>query len=248
MTISHNKLLKKIFIILLIITEIIAYDHWTNVTDETFNWETNYPNVKWLLFFQKENCQKCSEVSILLQSIMKKYFNKRVGFVLIDAVKCPWLVNRFNVTYLPKIILLEDDLMYNYHSRYTEKNIMNFIDKKKQVGTGLPKPSGAQIKYIYKTYGRLLSHKINDSMQYILNKMHLPFKWNKYCTIILVIIILIIFLILSIFTLLFFCKIFNAIICCRLCRSKKTIKSKDKIIEKIKPKTEKDNKTKEKVE
>ena len=248
MTISLNKLSKKIFIILIIFTEIITYDHWTNVTDETFNWETNYPNVKWLLYFQKYNCQKCSEVTTLLQSIMKKYINKKVGFVLIDADKCPWLVNRFNVTYLPKIILLEDELMYKYHSRFNEKNIINFIDKKKPVGTGLPKPSGAKIKYIYKRYGRLLSHKINDSMQYFLNKIHFPFKWNKYFTIIVVIIILINLLIISIFTLLIFCKILNIIFCCHLCRSKKTKKNKDKIIEKIKDKTEKDKKTKEKVE
>ena len=253
MNISLNKLSKKIFVIILIFSKILAYDHWTNVTDETFKWETSYDNVKWLLFFQKENCEKCSEVSNLLQSVMKKYIDKRVGFVLVDAIKCPWLVNRFNVTYLPKIILLEDNLMYNYYSRYNEKNIMNFIDKKKPIESSLPIPSGARIRYIYKTYGSLLSHKINDSMQYILNKLHIPLKWNKYYTITMGIILLIIFIILSIFTIILFCKIFNDICCCRLCRSKKSKKIKEekvkeKIKEKTKDKNENDKKVKQKIE
>ena len=123
----------KIILFLLLFYNIFAYDHWTYVKDETFNWETNYDNVKWLLFFKKKNCNKCNEVFNLLNSIMLKYIDKNVGFVLIDAMDCPWLVNRFNVTYLPKIILLENNLMYKYHSDFNDKNIINFIDKKKQL-------------------------------------------------------------------------------------------------------------------
>ena len=65
-------------------------------------------------------------------------------------------------------------------------------DKKKTIESSLPIPSGAEIKYIYKTYGSLLSHKINSSMQYILDKLHIPLKWNKYYTIICLIILIII--------------------------------------------------------
>ena len=236
MNISFHKPIKHIFLLILILSQVYTYDHWTNVTDETFNWETSsYDNVKWLLFFNKIDCVKCNEVYNLLNKVMKKFIDQKVGFVLIDSIKCPWLVNRFNVTYLPKIILLEKDLMYIYHSTFTENNIINFINKKKPIETALPKPKGAKIKYIYKTYGRLLSHKINNSMQFILDKLHIPLKWNKYFTIIVVIIILINLLIISIFTLLIFCKILNIIFCCHLCRRRKT---KERKIEKIKEKLE----------
>ena len=57
---------------------------------------------------------------------------------------------------------------------------MNFIDKKKPGETALIKPKGAKIKFIYKNFGRILLNKINISMQYILDKLHLPLKWNKY--------------------------------------------------------------------
>ena len=111
--------------------------------------------------------------------------------------------------------------MYNFHSRYTEENIINFINKKKPIDSALKKPTGAEVKYIYKTYGRLLSHKINNFMQYILDKFHIPLKWNKYYTIFFVIIFLIIFILLSFFSLILFCRMINAICCCRLCRRKK---------------------------
>ena len=185
--------------------------------------------------FNKIDCVKCNEVYNLLNKVMKKFIDQKVGFVLIDSIECPWLVNRFNVTYLPKIILLEKDLMYIYHSTFTENNIINFINKKKPIETALPKPKGAKIKYIYKTYGRLLSHKINNSMQFILDKLHIPLKWNKYYTIFFFIIFFIIFICLSIFTLLLFCKVFNGICCCHLCRRRKT---KERKIETIKEKLE----------
>ena len=185
---------QNIFLLILLFLPIISYDHWTQVTDETFNWETTYDNVKWLLFFTHSNCKKCIPVYDLLNKTMKKYFNKRIGFVYIDTMKCPWISNRFNVSYVPKVILLEEDLMYIFHSNYNEENIMNFIDKKKHVETALIKPKGAKIKFIYKNFGRILLNKINISMQYILDKLHLPLKWNKYFTFFFVIIFLIIFI------------------------------------------------------
>ena len=230
MNISLNNKTKYILLLILIIYPIIAYEHWTHVTDETFNWETSYDDVKWLLFFHKNDCNKCNEVYSLLNSVMQKYIDKKVGFVLIDSIKCPWLVNRFNITYLPKIILLENNVMYNFYSDYNEKNIINFIDKKKKSGLSLPKPTGAKIKNIYKIYCSILSHKINNSMQYILDKLHIPLKWNKYYTIFFAIIFIIIFILLFIFSILLFCKVINDICCCRLCRSKKIKKVEKKII------------------
>jgi len=235
MNISFNNVTKYLLLLILIINPIYTYDHWTNVTDETFNWETSYDNIKWLLFFHKKDCNKCNEVYSLLNSVMKKYIDKNVGFVLIDSIKCPWLVNRFNVSYLPKIILLENNNMYNFHSNYNEKNIINFIDKKKPFELSLPKPSGAKIKSIYKIYFTILSHKINNSMQFILNKLHIPLKWNKYYTISFAFIFIIIFILLFIFSILLFFKVINDICCCRLCRRKKIKKDdeKQKIKEKI---------------
>ena len=111
--------------------------------------------------------------------------------------------------------------MYNFHSRYNEENIINFINKKKPIESALKKPAGAGINYIYKNYGRLLSHKKNNSMQYILDKLHIPLKWNKYYTIFFSLIFLIIFILLLFFSLILFFKIINNICCCRLCRRKK---------------------------
>ena len=215
-----------IFFLLFFIIPIISFDHWTLVTDETFNWETNYNNMKWLLFFTHSNCQKCTPVYDLLNKTMKNYFDTRVGFVYIDVIKCPWISARFNITYVPKLILLEDNYMYNFFSNFNEKNIMNFIDKKKPISSALFKPKGAKLKYIYKTYGSLLSHKINFSMQYYLDKLHIPLRWNKYYTFFFLIIFLIILIIFFIFIFIFLCRLFTAICCCKLCYWKK--KSKDK--------------------
>ena len=236
------KLLKNIFLLIFLFLPIITYDHWTQVTDETFNWETSYDNVNWLLFFTHPNCKKCTPVYDLLNKTMKNYFNKRIGFVYIDTIKCPWISNRFNVTYVPKIILLEDNLMYIFHSNYNEKNIMNFIDKKKPIESALPKPKGAKLKFIYKTYGRILLNKINVSMQFILDKLHIPLKWNKYFTIFFAIIFLIILITIFIFIMIFCCRLFVGICCCRLCIRKKKNKIKGQLmLEK------KDEKIKEKI-
>ncbi len=237
------KLLKNIFLLIFLFLPIITYDHWTQVTDETFNWETSYDNVNWLLFFTHTNCKKCTPVYDLLNKTMKNYFNKRIGFVYIDTIKCPWISNRFNVTYVPKIILLEDNLMYIFHSNYNEKNIMNFIDKKKPIESALPKPKGAKLKFIYKTYGRILLNKINVSMQFILDKLHIPLKWNKYFTIFFAIIFLIILITIFIFIMIFCCRLFVGICCCRLCIRKKKNEIKGQIILE-----KKDEKIKEKIE
>ena len=221
----------------------LGYDHWTFVTDETFTMETKYENVKWLLFFTHPNCKKCTPVYDLLNKTMKNYFNKRIGFVYIDTIKCPWISNRFNVTYVPKIILLEDNLMHIFHSNYNEKNIMNFINKKKPIETALPKPKGAKLKFIYKTYGRILLNKINVSMQFILDKLHIPLKWNKYFTIFFAIIFLIILITIFIFIMIFCCRLFVGICCCRLCIRKKKNEIKGQIILE-----KKDEKIKEKIE
>ena len=229
-----KKGIKNIFFLFFLIIPIISYDHWTQVTDETFNWETNYNNVKWLLFFTHSNCKKCIPIYDLLNNTMKNYFNKRVGFVYIDVIKCPWLSNRFNITYVPKLILLEENSMYNFYSNYTEKNIMNFIDKKKPISSALPIPKGAKLKYIYKTYGTLLSHKINFSMQHYLDKFHIPIRWNKYFTIFFAFIFLILLIIFFIFIIVFCCRLFTAICCCGLCLRKKRAKDIEiKIKEKI---------------
>ena len=58
------KLLKNIFLLIFLFLPIITYDHWTQVTDETFNWETSYDNVNWLLFFTHPNCKKYSKIFI----------------------------------------------------------------------------------------------------------------------------------------------------------------------------------------
>ena len=237
------KLLKNIFLLIFLFLPIITYDHWTQVTDETFNWETSYDNVNWLLFFTHTNCKKCTPVYDLLNKTMKNYFNKRIGFVYIDTIKCPWISNRFNVTYVPKIILLEDNLMYIFHSNYNEKNIMNFINKKKPIETALPKPKGAKLKFIYKTYGRILLNKINISMQFILDKLHIPLKWNKYFTIFFAIIFLIILITIFIFIMIFCCRLLVCICCCRLCIRKKKNEIKGQIILE-----KKDEKIKEKIE
>ena len=235
-----NKSLKNIFILILLFIPITSYDHWTQVTDETFNWETAYDNVNWLLFFTHSNCKKCIPVYDLLNKTMKKYSNKRIGFIYIDTVKCPWISNRFNVSYVPKIILLEENFMYIFHSFYNEKNIMNFIDKKKYSNSALIKPKGAKIKFIYKNYGRLLLNKINISMQFFLDKLHLPLKWNKYYTFFFVIIFLIILIIIFIFIIIFCYKLCIGICCCRLCIRTKKKKSKEEmaISDKIKEKIE----------
>ena len=236
-------LLKNIFLLIFLFLPIITYDHWTQVTDETFNWETSYDNVNWLLFFTHPNCKKCTPVYDLLNKTMKNYFNKRIGFVYIDTIKCPWISNRFNVTYVPKIILLEDNLMHIFHSNYNEKNIMNFINKKKPIETALPKPKGAKLKFIYKTYGRILLNKINISMQFILDKLHIPLKWNKYFTIFFAIIFLIILITIFIFIMIFCCRLFVGICCCRLCIRKKKNEIKGQILLE-----KKDENLKEKIE
>ena len=225
----HNKF-QNIFLLILLFLPIISYDHWTHVTDETFNWETTYDNVNWLLFFTHPNCEKCIPVYDLLNKVMKKYFDKRIGFVYIDTMKCPWISNRFNVSYVPKVVLLEEDLMYIFHSNYNEENIMNFIDKKKPLESALIKPKGAHVKFIYKHFGRILLNKINNTMQYILDKLHIPFKWNKYFTFFFVIIFLAILIIIFIFTIIFFCKLITGICCCRLCIRTKKNKTKTEIL------------------
>ena len=219
---------------LLLFSNVSSYDHWTHVSDSSFNWETSDTETKWLLFFYKENATLSDTVYSLLNSLLPKYMDKPVGFCLIDSKKNPWLVQRFNVTYLPKILLLENNVMYNFHSHYNEKNIMNFIDKKKPIEYGSPIPKGANLKKIYGLYGPILSHKINSIMQRVINKLHLPITWNKYYTFVMIIIVGILLFIIWLLLFIIYCKILYAICCCGLCQISKIDKNEIGKLQKVK--------------
>lgn len=221
---------------IILISHINSYEHWTNVTDTSFDYETSDKETKWFLFFYKENCKICNEVYSMINSIMKLYIDKPVGFCSIDSLNNPWLNLRFNVTYLPKILLLENNLMYKFHSSYNEKNLVNFIDKKKPLEYSFTIPKGAKIRYVLSLYIPIVSHKINLTMQLILNKFHIPLTWNKYYTLFFLFIfsVLLSFILIKLIVLYF--KILYAFFCCGLCQRKKYRLSKSEDIDKRKNK------------
>ena len=55
MSFFHNYYILKrlIAIFAIILPHIYTYDHWTNVTDETFEWETSYDDINGYYFLIK---------------------------------------------------------------------------------------------------------------------------------------------------------------------------------------------------
>jgi hypothetical protein len=112
------------------------------------------------------------------------------------------------VTRVPYIVLIKDDLLFEFKSYVTEETLATFVTGEKIVESGLPIPEQMGfvnfISIILKESVNVLNEQIEEFVQKNLN---LNLKWKPSYTVILLILVLVFIIILEYYVVYFCCSI-----------------------------------------
>ena len=227
-----------LIIILLNQIETSKIKNYYNLTDSNFDnlVITNNKKIKWLILFYVHNCKFCDQtIKILEKDIITHYSkNSDIKFGLIDCDKNLWLAIRFNLSYTPYIILIENNRLYQFKTFPGKDSFINFIDEEKTVEDSLIIPTSlSKIQKGFKIF-KGFSSEISKSIQDFLNKRGYKINWKNEYSMILVVVCTILFIVLE----------FVLLVCLtKCCFSNKSNESNDK---KKKNKRKKDKENEEK--
>ena len=183
-------------------------------------------NKKLLVIFYTKNCKACKEaINILSKDIIEKYkYDNSIDFgkVDCDSRENIWLNLRFNISRIPKIILIVNgNFFYELNSNYDKYEISHFINDLKNKKESLEIPNDIDIN---KKRVIVLKYTINYISQFF--KYHFNININKNLIIFILILLLLLFLYIIIYLLEYCCyKIFI----CGKCRKKSKKIEKKKI-------------------
>ena len=179
---------------------------------------------KWLLIFYANNCLFCDKIIDRLNTdkkLIKKIKQENevnIGLVNLDLFENIWINIRLNITRVPYIILIDNDIeinfrphIYEYKTYFDEYQIINFINENKNIEDAIKIPDdfNNMNKILI-----LLNYIVNNITYYFENKLGNLLNWDKNLSIVLLVFLLIIIFYIirlflsSIFNLLFriFCK------------------------------------------
>ena len=161
-------------LIFYVISVTLTYDHFTNLTDYTFDSEVSDDSVKWVILFYTPSCKRCVNFTETLKRVMQNYPEDPVAFCLVNVEESKWISSRFNIRRLPELIIVEEGLYYKFRSRLSERKINDFINKKKLPEYGYSIPKTTSFAAIYRKYFSLLVSKIHFIItEKIIKKIHL---------------------------------------------------------------------------
>ena len=212
--------------------------NYYNLTDSNFDSlvNTNNNKVKWLLLFYVQNCKFCHQtIKIIEKDIIPHYSkNSDIKFGLIDCDKNLWLAIRFNLSYTPYVVLIENNKLYQFKTFPGKDSFINFIDEEKTIEDSLTIPTSlSNIQKGIKIF-KGFSSEISKSIQDFLEKKGYTINWKNQYSMILVVVCTILFIVLE----------FVLLVCLtKCCFSNKSNESNDK---KKKNKRKKDKENEEK--
>lgn len=180
--------------------------------------------IKWLLIFYADNCLFCDKIIDRLntdKTLVKKIRQENkvnIGLINLDLFENIWINIRLNITRVPYIILIDNDIeinfrphIYEYKTYFDEYQIINFINENKNIEDAIKIPDdfNNMNKILI-----LLNYIVNNITYYFENKLGNLLNWDKNLSIVLLVFLLIIIFYIirlflsSIFNLLFriFCK------------------------------------------
>ncbi len=210
--------------------------NYYNLTDSNFDnlVITDNKKIKWLILFYVQNCKFCHQtIKILEKDIIPHYSkNSDIKFGLIDCDKNLWLAIRFNLSYTPYVILIENNKLYQFKTFPGKDSFINFIDEEKTIEDSLTIPTSlSKIQKGIKVF-KGFSSEISKSIQDFLDKKGYKINWKNEYSMILIVVCTILFIVFEFILLVCITK------CCCL---NKTNESNDK---KKKNKKKKENEEK----
>ena len=153
----------------------------------------------WLLMFYLETCPYCKVAKESFEKLSKRK-EATLNSLNIGTIECSqnhWSCLRFNVTRVPYIVLINDELLFEFKSYVSEGSLAAFITGEKTVESGLPIPQQMGFAYymslILKESVNVMNEQIED---FIEKTLKLNIKWRPSYTIIFLIVSLVVIIIL----------------------------------------------------
>ena len=139
-------------------------------------------NNRWLILFYLETCYHCYHARTVLNRILefKEYKNiNKIKFASVEVEKNSQCNDRFNVSQVPYIILVENGTMIEFDSYANEKNLINFIETNYTNTTYDIKifPKFSIFKYYFHQFERSIYYAADEINKYLESK-NINFKFT----------------------------------------------------------------------
>ena len=177
----------KIVLFLFILNLFLSKNY--SLDDRNFdNMIKNYPNTTWVILFHNENCTQCPETFKIFEKIKDK--TKELIHLKFSQINC--LINlysciRFNITYLPSILLLENDYYYQDGNYLTDNSFLSFINEDKDLiqGKSIP-PALGYIHIFFQSMSEIIGIFNKEIQRLILRVLGFKFQWENYHSILMI--------------------------------------------------------------
>lgn len=144
-------------------------------------------NIKWFIIFFTANCPYCHHcVKLLNDKIIDHYessSNIKFGVVNLDHQQNVWLGVRFNITRIPYIIFIENNLMYQFNQQFDERVVYKFIDEEKNFEDSSPVPEETTVIKKASLIYEELTERVRIFFQEKFDKYGIKIRWNNGMTI-----------------------------------------------------------------
>ena len=139
-------------------------------------------NNRWLIIFYLETCYHCYRARIVLNRILelKEYKNiNKIKFASVEVEKNSQCNDRFNVSQVPYIILVENGTMIEFDSYANEKNLIDFIETNYTNSTYDIKifPKFNIFIYYFHQFEKSIYYVVNEINKYLESK-NIKFKFT----------------------------------------------------------------------
>ena len=161
------------------------YDKLVNLTDHTFDNEISTlskEDTKWFVIFYVDTCNYCKNaLETLKEDVIPLYENNdNVRFGAINANQNVWMSIRFNITYIPYMIMIEKGKMYEFKSHFSPDSFEQFINEEKNAEDAKPIPEKNTYFFMLKTVMRESFIMIKMNLESFLKKHGYDVKINDY--------------------------------------------------------------------
>ena len=146
------------------------YQDMLHLTDANFDKEIatlSEDGVKWFLIFYVDTCAYCKKaIETLNEEIVPQYEdNDKIRFGGINCNTNIWLSIRFNITYIPYMVLLEKDNMYEFKNHLSPESFEKFINEEKTIEDALKIPVYSTYFFLFKTIAKESYILLKDNIQ-----------------------------------------------------------------------------------
>lgn len=161
------------------------YQEMLQLTDTNFDKEIatlSENGVKWFLIFYVDTCGYCKKaIETLKEEIIPKYEdNDKIRFGGVNCNTNIWLSIRFNITYIPYMVLLENNKMYEFKNHLSPESFEKFVNEEKTIEDALEIPLHSTYFFLFKTIAKESYFVLKENIQQFMKRHGYNIQISNY--------------------------------------------------------------------